>query len=254
MKSTKIITALLCGLFATIPFNESVRAGAPLQTASTTGTYRGKLPCSDCEGIDLELTLNPNETYKLISRKLGKKSPAFVMSGKISWNKAGTIVTLAGMKDLSQPFMYQLSGTTLTQMDVSGNPYPGETAAKYALQKGEPSVQEKYWKLTSLYGIAVEKEKTWRKEPHIMLVADENRLNGSSHCNIISGNYTLSEAGGVKFSQIVLTKTACEVMDLEVNLAKVLEMIDGYTISGDTLKLNKAKMVPSAIFVAVYGK
>jgi heat shock protein HslJ len=137
---------------------------------------------------------------------------------------------------------------------MNGNPHAGELAAKYVMQKGEPAVEEKYWKLTSLYGIGVEKEKTWRKEPHIMLVADENRLNGSGHCNIISGNYVLTEGGGLKFSQMVLTKTECENMDIETNLAKVLEMIDGFTISGDTLKLHKAKMVPSAVFVAVYPK
>ena len=255
MKTLRLAGILLSILFVAMPLIKNVRAGDPQQTAAAwVGTYRGTLPCSDCQGVETELTLNPNQTYKLISRKLGKKGPAFVMGGKISWNKAGTMVTLDGMKDLSQPYVYSLNGLSLTQMDVNGSPYPGETAAKYVLQKGEPSVQEKYWKLISLYGITVEKEKTWRKDPHIMLLADENRLNGSSHCNIISGNYALSEGGGIKFSEIVLTKTACEVMDLEVNLTKVLEIVDGYTISGDTLKLHKAKMVPSAIFVAVYGK
>jgi uncharacterized lipoprotein NlpE involved in copper resistance len=250
--STAIYFFIFLLLFSPVSMTH---AAPPLQTASGwVGTYRGTLPCADCEGIYTELSLNPNQTYKLITRYIGKKGPAYVFSGKISWNKAGTIVTLAGMKEMSRPSIYHFANNALTQTDMNGNPHAGELAAKYVMQKGEPAVEEKYWKLTSLYGIGVEKEKTWRKEPHIMLVADENRLNGSGHCNIISGNYVLTEGGGLKFSQMVLTKTECENMDIETNLAKVLEMIDGFTISGDTLKLHKAKMVPSAVFVAVYPK
>ena len=41
---------------------------------------------------------------------------------------------------------------------------------------------------------------------------------------------------------------ACDNMADEATLAKVLEMVDNYTISGNTLSLNKARMAPLARF------
>ena len=46
----------------------------------------------------------------------------------------------------------------------------------------------------------------------------------------------------------------CPVMDNEGHFMKILEMVDGYTLKGDTLEIHKAKMVPVAKFIAVYKK
>ena len=38
------------------------------------GTYKGILPCADCEGIETTITLNKDETYTSTVKYLGKSS------------------------------------------------------------------------------------------------------------------------------------------------------------------------------------
>ena len=47
------------------------------------------------------------------------------------------------------------------------------------------------------------------------------------------------------------TLMACENMEVETELAKVLEQADNYTIEGDILSLNKARVAPLARFKRV---
>ncbi len=220
-----------------------------------SGTYRGVLLCQGCEGIQTELTLNKNKTFDLITRKIGKGDLGVkALSGSFSWNKEGNTVLLSGINKEVQPWQYRYSENTLTQLDLTGNSYQNDNGEKYSLKKGVPSIEEKYWKLVSLYGNAVVPEKGDRKEAHLMLKAEGNRVAASGGCNTISGDYLLSEGNGIKFSKLVATQMECPVMDTETQLLKILEMIDGYTLSGDTLQVHKAKMVPVAKFVAVYKK
>ncbi|MDQ3049901.1 MAG: copper resistance protein NlpE N-terminal domain-containing protein [Bacteroidota bacterium] len=219
------------------------------------GTYRGILPCASCEGIQTELTLNKNKTYDLITRQIGKGDMGVkVISGSFSWNKAGTIITLGGIKKDIQPAQYQVTENKVTQLDLTGNVLTGEAADKYILIKGKPSLEEKYWKLATLYGNAVSPETGDRKEHHIMLKAEGNRLTGSSGCNSFSGNYVLNGENGITMSKLIATKTACPTMDSESLFMRAMEFVDGYTINGDTLQIHKANATPVAKFIAVYKK
>ncbi len=47
------------------------------------------------------------------------------------------------------------------------------------------------------------------------------------------------------------TKMACENMDVEYGLSKALSAADNYSLQGDNLSLNKARMAPLARFKAV---
>jgi len=245
----RLSTLLLISLFSIVSLAQAQTPG------DWSGTYRGVLPCSDCQGIQTELTLNKNKTYDLITRYMGKGDAATkAISGSFSINKEGTVITLGGIKKELQPTQYQLGENKVTQLDMTGNKIAGEHADKYILQRGRPSIEEKYWKLISLYGSSISAEKGDRKEHHIMLKAEGNRVTGASSCNSFSGDYILEGENGIKITKLVATKTACEVMDSEALLLKALEFADGYFISGDTLQIQKAKATPIAKFVAVYKK
>lgn len=240
-----------------LSLNQCLAQGADMSKNpdAWTGTYRGILPCAGCEGIQSELTLNKNKTYDLITRRLGKGDLGVkAISGSFSWNKEGTTITLGGVNKEAQPSHYIYGEGSFTQLDLAGNPITGELAVRYILKKGPPSVEEKYWKLFSLYGNAVVPEKGDRKEAFLMLKAEGNRVAASGGCNTISGDYLLSADNGIKFSKIIPTQMECPVVDTETQFLKILEMVDGYTISGDTLMIHKAKMVPVAKFIAVYKK
>jgi copper homeostasis protein (lipoprotein) len=224
-------------------------------TADWSGTYRGVLPCASCEGIQTELTLNKNKTYDLITRQIGKGDLGVrAISGSFSWNKAGTIITLGGIKKDVQPTQYQVAENKITQLDMAGLPITGELAEKYVLTKGRPSIEEKYWKLVTLYGSTISPETGDRKEHHIMFKAEGSRITGASGCNSFSGDYVLSGENGIAITKLIATKTACPTMDSEALFIRALEFADGYILNGDTLQIQKAKATPVAKFIAVYKK
>ncbi len=53
-----------------------------INPASLAGVYEGKLPCADCEGIDMVLTLNPDGSYESQMTYLGKSTQPFIQKGK----------------------------------------------------------------------------------------------------------------------------------------------------------------------------
>lgn len=55
---------------------------------TTSGVFKGTLPCADCEKIEAELTLNKDSTYEYhtVYHKRGKEYP-FTDKGKYSWDK-----------------------------------------------------------------------------------------------------------------------------------------------------------------------
>lgn len=111
-------------------------------------------------------------------------------------------------------------------------------------------ITERKWKLVELAGQPVG-DKVNGKEPFLFLKKEESRYSASGGCNGIGGTYTLQDNGRIKFDQGMSTMMACENMEIENGLNKALVTADNYTISGDNLSLNKARMAPLARFKAV---
>lgn len=107
----------------------------------------------------------------------------------------------------------------------------------------------KKWKLTELYGKPVAPTING-KTPFILLQDTGNRYTASAGCNGLGGSFTLSGNGRIKFSLGMSTMMACENMEIETGLTKVLEQTDNYTVNGNTLSFNKARMAPLARFEA----
>lgn len=98
------------------------------------GTYKGILPCADCEGIETTITLTDDQTYTMQTKYLGKSDAKYFDSkGKFNWDKAGQIITLEGIKDA--PGKYFVGENTLTQLDMEGKRITGQLADKYILKK-----------------------------------------------------------------------------------------------------------------------
>lgn len=96
------------------------------------GTYEGTLPCADCPGIKLTLTVNANKTYALQQEYL-ERDVKNAEQGSFSWDEKGSIITLkneAGRED-----MYQVGENELYRLDPDGNRITGEMADLYTLKK-----------------------------------------------------------------------------------------------------------------------
>ena len=111
-------------------------------------------------------------------------------------------------------------------------------------------ITDKKWKLIELSGKAVA-DSVNGKEPFLLLQKADDRYTAGGGCNGLGGTFELLANGKIKFTQGMSTMMACEDMWVETDLNQALVQADNYTVNGDNLSLNKAKMAPLARFRAV---
>ncbi|REG92053.1 copper resistance protein NlpE [Algoriphagus antarcticus] len=98
------------------------------------GTYKGTVPCANCEGIEIRLTLNINRTYILVTNYLGRNDALEQENtGSFTWDEAGSIITLG--KVPQGPTHYKVGENRIWQLDMSGNMITGDLADHYILTK-----------------------------------------------------------------------------------------------------------------------
>ena len=215
------------------------------------GTYTGNLPCADCKEIQTSLELRKDQTYKLLTRYIGKSEAVQKSEGRFNWNNAGSTITLKSTQG-NNPTMYQVGENVLFQLDQSGNRINGNLAARYKLVKSSDGLKEKYWKLTELNGKKIVVGSAFNREPHLILKNQENRVQGNGGCNSFFGTYKLEAGNHISISGIGNTLMACPEMETEAQFLKAIQAANSYVLKGDTLTLNSASMAPLARFEAVY--
>ncbi len=99
------------------------------------GTYRGTIPCADCEGIETEISLTYEETYVIKTKYLGKDSQVFISEGRFEWNELGSSIALDSKSAHAEPLKFLVGENRLFQLDVQGNRITGPLAEHYILEK-----------------------------------------------------------------------------------------------------------------------
>ena len=97
------------------------------------GTFKGTIPCADCEGIETALTLAVDGTYTLDSRYLGRQEEPFNESGKFELDRETSMVLLHSGDGAMHS--YKLEGEILFHLDKQGNRIQGDLAEHYQLIK-----------------------------------------------------------------------------------------------------------------------
>ncbi len=215
------------------------------------GSYIGDLPCADCEGIQTEISLYNDLSYKIQLKYAGKSTNAVESYGTFSWNKDGNSIVLNNINTKDFPSLYKVGENTLTQLDLKGNIIAGALAEKYILKKAPQGITDKYWRLIELHGQPIILTDNGLKEPHLILKSKGNNITGNGSCNSFFGSFEMSAGYRIVFSKIGATEMACGNMEIEMEFFKVLNMTDNFSTNGDTLALNKAKMTTLARFVIV---
>jgi uncharacterized lipoprotein NlpE involved in copper resistance len=95
------------------------------------GVYTGTIPAADAEGINVQITLNTDETYEIRYEYIGKQN-VFTDTGTFKWDEDGDTITL-NTKDM--PPYYKVGENTLIQLDMEGKPITGSLADLYVLYK-----------------------------------------------------------------------------------------------------------------------
>jgi copper homeostasis protein (lipoprotein) len=144
-KKNIIVVVILCGLINTSPISMTgctpkVNTTQTLPTGDNSmvsldwnGTYKGMIPCADCEGIETWLTLNLDKTYLLKTKYKGKSESFQEKSGRFNWNTAGSTITLDGIGNA--PNQYLVGEGKLFQLDMAGKRITGNLSGNYELTK-----------------------------------------------------------------------------------------------------------------------
>ena len=245
------------------------------------GTYKGVLPCADCEGLETLLCINENNTYRLQTRYLGKGDKVFEQKGTFSWDDKGIKIILNDIENA--PNQYLVGENKVTQLDMSGKLITGKSALQYVLSKqsgevqtdvadnsnttkvnlnnrmeaqtvikkvnpavGKATLAETKWRLMTLNGKIVKQNGS--KDYFIKLNSHDGRFTAYAGCNNISGSYVMPSAFGLSFSNAMMTRMACPNMELESRFAKILEQTDRYSLKDNILKFQKGKTTVLATF------
>jgi copper homeostasis protein (lipoprotein) len=250
-------------------------------TLNYQGSYKGILPCADCEGIETTITLNENSTYAIRTMYLGKGHKVFEQKGTFSWNKQGSEVVFDNIGNA--PNRYLVTKNKLTQMDMSGKAIIGNHAADYVLLKqkvtiengsavhelkdtvnlnnkmaaqtiikrvnpavGKVALAETKWKLTQLY--SKQAKQTGKKIYFLKLNSKDGKFTAYAGCNNIAGNYAMPSASSIAFMNTLSTKMMCENIEVESQFLTMLTEVDRYTLVDNILRLKKGKKEVLATF------
>ena len=116
---------------------------------------------------------------------------------------------------------------------------PTSDTESTAVAANSAQLRSTYWKLTALGDKPVIVAESQR-EPHIILNADSEQVNGSGGCNRMFGSYELN-GDALTFSGIGSTKMACtDGMDIEGSFLPALSRVAKWQITGSQLELRDA--------------
>jgi heat shock protein HslJ len=123
------------------------------------------------------------------------------------------------------------------------------TSNKPTTSKESSDITNKVWKLTEINGQPI-KLKNPRVAPYFKLNTADMRYEGHGGCNGVGGTFEIKqEIMRIKFNQGMSTMIACDDLDTERAFLDALLAADNYSVNGNTLTLNKARMAPLAKFV-----
>jgi heat shock protein HslJ len=211
------------------------------------GTYRGTIPCEDCDGIETTISLSREKTYTRSMIFIGKSTEPISETGSFSFTEDGNAVVLEAAEGSR---MYKLGENALIHLDNDGNVITGELSEAYRLEKSSVAdslFEGKRWNLIELKGKPIVVEENG-KIAFMEFHTHESRIVGNTGCNNFFGQYQLLDMNRIRFGKIGATLMACPDLTTEESLLIALEDADNYSISDGVLSLNKAKMAPLARF------
>ena len=101
------------------------------------GVFYGFLPCNDCNGIKMTLSLKQKNNYLLVTQPARESSREYYEKGKYSWNDENQTVVLTPKKGGTKTRTYYIENEgTLIQLNDDGTRMTKE-AERYVLRRGD---------------------------------------------------------------------------------------------------------------------
>lgn len=117
--------------------NQTEQAAAAADTHNSRnsldfeGVYTGTMPCADCPGIKVNVTIDRDGNWSKTMAYLDTPN-IFASQGIYTWDDSGSRIMLT---DGESTEMYSVGENTLTLLDQDGNEITGDLAAMYVLNK-----------------------------------------------------------------------------------------------------------------------
>lgn len=214
--------------------NEEVTTERP---ADWAGTFRGTIPCEDCEGIKLEVRLSANNTYQLFFQKFGLDEAVHSKGGTVRWKEGENVVVLEGINEHSGFQQLQIGPNFAKVLNAEGKEHQGENATAYILKKETFQIRDKKWELFYLESSIVQWKSPNPQGAYIIMPYGDNKLVGHAGCNRLMGVYEIESKSQINFTQLVTTKTMCPDIQYEYNFVDYLRKAKTYSLEDDVLTM-----------------
>jgi len=111
--------------------------GAVEKSSDFHGVFYGFLPCDDCNGIKVTLSLKQKNNYLMVTQLAKESTREFYEKGKYTWDEENQTVVLTP-RNQSIPRHYRIKDEgTLVQLDNGGRPITGDEAERYILRRSD---------------------------------------------------------------------------------------------------------------------
>jgi uncharacterized lipoprotein NlpE involved in copper resistance len=101
------------------------------------GVFYGFLPCNDCDGIKMTLSLKQNNNYLLVTQYARESSRELYEKGKYSWDEEKHLVVLTPRKQAATHQFLIENGESLIQLNSDGTRMTGKLADRYVLRRSD---------------------------------------------------------------------------------------------------------------------
>jgi heat shock protein HslJ len=221
------LTFFLTSMLLVVSCNSSGSGGgADVADGSWYGVYTGTLPCADCEGIEVLLTLKKDSTFTRILRYMGKDDYLFTEEGTLEWDDESRIVAVAG----NDRQIYGFGNDVLFHLDAEGKRIKGDLASMYILDKNiqDAALEDVVWQLHEMNGKIFDPDNEG-EDAFLVFKSETAFFSGKNTCNNISGRYKLKKNGGIELSRAATTRMACPDAPYEQEFMALLTKVAGYS-------------------------
>ena len=117
----------------TVPVAPAAQSPAPRATTEPwVGHYEGTLPCANCTGVRVLLTLNQDSSYVLSLSYLGSNALPQIMRGQFTWNADETRIEL---DEKGERRRYAIGNREVRLLNRDGSDMLGVLGAPQVLRK-----------------------------------------------------------------------------------------------------------------------
>ena len=235
---------LSCNSSKSTTQNESTDAHTSQTSLDWAGTYSGYLPCSACDEMETELTLNSDNNYVLTQTKGEQDSK--VTEGKFVWKE--NHIVLENMPKEFDSNVFKVEEDRIRMLDKNGKTISDDSENSYLLGKnGNAEVENRRWKLVELYGKKIKGESD---SHYVVFHSENNQIEAKAGCNQLSFGYKIKNGLRLEVTPGISTMMACPDEAEEI-FKKMMMEADNISVNEKTLTLNKARMAPLAVFEIV---